>query len=869
MPEEEPIFGAEPDRLMRLMKSGLEADEAEAKDEAGEAVPANIPAEQPGTRIGRYKLLRMLGEGGMGIVYLAEQQGSIRRQVALKVIKPGMDSKRILARFEVERQALALLDHPNIAQVYDAGTTVNGRPYFVMEYVKGLPITEYCDHHMLSIEQRLRLFQQVCQAVHHAHQKGIIHRDVKPSNILVTTQDDQAVPKIIDFGVAKAIAQPLTERTLYTEQGQLFGTPEYMSPEQADIATEDIDIRSDIYSLGVLLYVLLTGVLPFDSETFRDGGIDHIRKVIREIDPKTPSTRLTSLGAEAKEVAQKRCTEVGTLAKRLYKELEWIPLMAMRKDRTRRYRSASELSDDIENYLKGAPLIAGPESTVYQLKKFVRRNRTLVGGVLAVLVVSLIGTVVSITFALGQARARAEAQAVSDFLRLSVLESLDPFKVGGREITIRSVLDTASKSLEGDFTSTPLAEAGIRYTIGNAYWSLGLYEQSEVHLKRAMEIQQAKLGPENPATLLSTHYLGWLYFSKSRYIEAEKYLTRALEARSRVLGEEDGDTLLSMVGLACVYHRQGRFQEAEDLIQKALGVTRRVQDHPYTPAFLNALARNYELQGRFDEAEQLVKQGLEIGRRIRGENDWFTLLLKHSFGRICWHLGRYEEAEEPLKETLEGRREAWGQEHPDTLGTIATLGQLYHTQGRYEEAGFYLDQALESSLQSLGDAHYITAECMRERGMLYLSQGKYDEAEPLLEKALKISNHIAGEENWLSLSVKNTIAKLYTVQGRYKEAEKTFRQALEARVDKLGEDHPDTLESKNDLAVLYKDQARYDEAEPLLIQAIEGRRLKLGDQHPHTQESMKNLIDLYEAWNKPEKAKEWRAKLPRMKNVDQ
>jgi serine/threonine protein kinase/tetratricopeptide (TPR) repeat protein len=815
-----------------------------------------------GRKIGNYKIIEMVGEGGMGIVYLAEQQGSIRRRVALKVIKPGMDSKRVLARFEVERQALALLDHPNIAQVYDAGTTVNGRPYFVMEYVKGLPVTEYCDHHMLSIEERLRLFQQVCQAVHHAHQKGIIHRDIKPSNILVSEENDRPIPKIIDFGVAKAIAQPLTERTLYTEQGQLFGTPEYMSPEQADMAGEDIDTRSDIYSLGVLLYVLLTGVLPFDSATFREGGIDHIRKVIRETDPKTPSTRLTSLGDEAKEVAQKRSTEVGTLAKRLYKELEWIPLMAMRKDRTRRYRSASEFSDDIENYLKGVPLIAGPLGTIYRLKKFVRRNRALVGGALAVLVVSLIGTVVSIIFAIGQARTRAEMQEVSDFLRHSVLESLDPFKVGGREITIRSVLDTASKSLEGEFTGTPLAEAGIRYTIGNAYWSLGLYKQSEVHLKRAMEIQQAKLGSEDPATLLSMHYLGWLYFSMSRYSEAEQLLTHAMEARSRVLGEEEGDTLLSMVGLACVYHRQGRFQEAENLIQKALGVTLSVPDHPYTPAFMNALARNYELQGRFNEAEQIIKQGLEIGHRVLNENDWFMLLLKHSLSRICWHLGRYEEAEEPLMETLKGRREAWGQEHPDTLGTIATLGQLYHTQGRYVEAELYLDQALENSLQVLGDAHFLTVECMRERGILYLRQGKYDKAEPMLEKALKISNRIAGEKNWSSLSVKNAVGNLFAAQGRYNEAEKSFRQVIETRVDKLGADHPDTLESKNDLAVLYKEQAHFKEAEPLLLEAVEGRRFKLGDAHPHTLESLNTLIDLYEASGKPEKAKEWRVKLP-------
>ncbi|MFB0554871.1 MAG: serine/threonine protein kinase, partial [Phycisphaerae bacterium] len=408
------IFGLDPKKLDKLLSIGTEGLDIEDKKspttgEDNQAKKIDVPnataslaifAEQPGGQIGRYKLLNVLGEGGMGIVYLAEQKQPIRRQVALKVIKPGMDSKRVIGRFEAERQALALLDHPNIAHVYDAGTTEAGRPYFVMEYVKGLSITEHCDRHKLTIEDRLNLFWQVCLAVHHAHQKGIIHRDIKPSNILVSLQDDQVIPKIIDFGVAKALAQPLTEQTLVTEQGQLFGTPEYMSPEQADMANEDIDTRSDIYSLGVLLYVLLTGVLPFDSATFREGGIEHIRQVIRETDPKTPSTRLTRLGDEAKKVAEKRRTEVAALAKCLHRELEWIPLKAMRKERAERYRSASELADDIENYLIGAPLIAGPISTAYRLKKFARRNRTFVTGVAAVVAVLIAGVIGSTFFAI-------------------------------------------------------------------------------------------------------------------------------------------------------------------------------------------------------------------------------------------------------------------------------------------------------------------------------------------------------------------------------------------------------------------------------------------------------------------------------------
>ena len=386
------------------MRAGLEND-IEATAGRSHAI------EGPGTKVGRYELLEPIGEGGMGSVYLAKQKEPVKRKVALKIVKLGMDTKQVVARFEAERQTLAVLEHPNIAHVFDAGTTETGRPYFVMEYVEGKSVTKYCDEHRLSVEERLELFKKVCEGVHHAHQKGIIHRDIKPSNILVSIHGDKTTPKIIDFGIAKAITQPLTEKTSYTEQGQLLGTPEYMSPEQAEMSYQDVDTRSDIYSLGVLLYELLTGATPFDAKRLREGGIDHIQHVLCEEEPRTPSARLTSLGDKGKTVAESRGTQIITLTRRLHRELEWIPMKAMRKDRTRRYRSASELADDIQNYLTGAPLIAGPESTVYRARKFMRKHAGSVATAALLLLVIILGLVASILMGCRAEQAREKEVA--------------------------------------------------------------------------------------------------------------------------------------------------------------------------------------------------------------------------------------------------------------------------------------------------------------------------------------------------------------------------------------------------------------------------------------------------------------------------
>ncbi|MHC4694153.1 MAG: protein kinase domain-containing protein, partial [Planctomycetota bacterium] len=489
-----------------LLKAHSQAGDFLEEPAIGPSVTLGDPnlTEGPGTIISRYKILEKIGEGGMACVYMAEQKEPIRRKVALKIIKLGMDTRQVIARFEAERQALAMMDHPNIAKVLDAGATETGRPYFVMELVKGVCITEYCDKNKLNTRERLDLFMQVCNAVQHAHQKGIIHRDIKPSNIMVTLHDGQPVPKVIDFGIAKATCMELTEKTLFTRYAQMIGTPEYMSPEQAEMSGLDVDTRTDIYSLGVVLYQLLTGTLPFDPEALRSYGYAEIRRTIVEDEPPRPSTRLSSLGEEAEKVAESRGTKIALLVERLRKELEWIPLKAIRKDRTRRYRSAAEMSDDVQNYLNGAPLIAGPESTLYRLRKSIHRNRALVISTCSVVVVLVAGIMASAILAISADRSRVEArrqakisQAVADFLRDDLLGSADPWTGRTEGTSVISFLDAASKQLEGKFADEPLIEASIRFTIGRTLWHLGRYKEAAKHLKRSLEIRRNQLGNED------------------------------------------------------------------------------------------------------------------------------------------------------------------------------------------------------------------------------------------------------------------------------------------------------------------------------------------------------------------------------------
>jgi len=526
--------------------------------QAGTATVLLPPEEGPGALIGRYKILERIGQGGFGVVYVAEQREPIKRRVALKIIKLGMDTRQVVARFEAERQALALMDHPNIAKVLDAGATETGRPYFVMELVRGIPITHYCDQEKLATPGRLDLFIQVCHAIQHAHQKGIIHRDIKPSNILVTLHDGVPVPKVIDFGIAKATQQELTEKTVYTQFQQFIGTPAYMSPEQAEMSRLDIDTRSDIYSLGVLLYELLTGSTPFDTKELLQSGLDEMRKIIREREPVRPSTRLKTLAdPERTTVAKRRHADPPQLIHLLRGDLDWIAMKCLEKDRARRYETANSLGSDVERFLGQEPVLAAPPSATYRAWKFIRRHRAgvvmtaaLAGALAAGLGAALLG------FAQARReRSRAEteaanARAVNEFLIKDFLEQASPDKLPDRDVKLRTVLDQAASQLEQRFAGKPLAEAEIREGFSASYYDLGEYSNAWFHLDRAIGIYLERFGPSDARSLKARHRAAQILWRQGRYDAAKQLCEALLPVQRRVLGLENADTLETFNTLA-------------------------------------------------------------------------------------------------------------------------------------------------------------------------------------------------------------------------------------------------------------------------------------------------------------------------------
>ncbi|MCA9284454.1 MAG: serine/threonine protein kinase [Phycisphaerales bacterium] len=746
----------------------------------GVATMAAATHEKVGEQVGRYKLLEQIGEGGFGSVWAAEQREPVKRRVALKIVKLGMDTKQVIARFEAERQALAMMDHPNIAKVLDAGATETGRPFFVMELVKGVPILEYCDTAKLDTKARLDLFVKVCHAIQHAHQKGIIHRDIKPTNVLVTMHDGVPVPKVIDFGIAKATNAELTSQTVYTQHRQMIGTPAYMSPEQAEMSGLDIDTRSDIYSLGVLLYELLTGTTPFDNKSLLEAGFAEMMRIIREAEPHKPSTRLSTLGQTATRTAEQRRVDVQRLSLLLRGDLDWIVMKCLEKDRTRRYETANGLAADINRHLLDEPVLAGPPSTRYRLRKFVKRNRgqVVAGGVVAAaLVVAVIGTSLGMAWAIREkeradreatnaslsaasereakldaqanerkakdeaARAERELARATEIKRLvtEMLLRVSPDEAQGADPTLlRGILDDAAARLASGEVTDELVAAELHHLVGDVYRRLGNYPQAEAHLSQAVEIRERLLGSEDPSTLNSSNSLAVLFWDQGRLSDAEPLYLRTLETRRRVLGAEHPDTLGSGNNLALVYWSQGRLAEAAALLTEILGIQRRVlgEEHPHTLTSMHNLAILQEVQGRLDEAERLNVETLEIRRRVLGEDHPDTLRTLMNLSTLLAGEGRDAEAEPLMLEALERVDRVMGGEHPNTLNCMHNLATLYRTQGRTDERVAILEKCLPALRRVLGTRNQMTALATEELAVAYDQLGRHDDALPLWRELL-------------------------------------------------------------------------------------------------------------------------------------
>ncbi len=709
--------------------------------------------EGPGTVIDRYRLLERIGEGGMAVVYMAEQQHPIRRKVALKIIKLGMDTQQVIARFEAERQALALMDHPHIAKVLDAGATGTGRPYFVMELVQGTSITEYCDRNSLGTKERLALFVEVCNAVQHAHQKGIIHRDIKPSNVMVTMHDGKPVPKVIDFGIAKATKQRLTEKTLFTRYAQIIGTPVYMSPEQAEMSDVDIDTRSDIYSLGVLLYELLTGTTPFSERQLREAGYAEMQRVIQEEEPTKPSTKLSTLGETLTDVARRRNSSPELLRKTLRGDLDWIVMKALEKDRTQRYDSTSQLAGDVESHLRREPVSAGPRSAWYRTRRLVQRHSRLAVVLLAVFGVGTAGAVVSTIMYLraeGTRRqmeiAQAETLNVVDFLANDLLASVYPERARGQEVTVRYILESASADLERRFAENPLVEAKLRETLGLTYRKMADYAAAGPHLERALAIRRMHLGEDDPATLTSQDQLGVLCWYQSRYAEAEALLDPALQRRRRVLGHEHPDTLMSMAHLAAVYRDRARYAEGNALLREAYQTGRRVwgEEHPVTLHAMRSLAYAYVTGGEIDQAAALALPGFEISRRVLGEEHNDTLILMNTAVMALTEQERFDEALELAERAVDVTRRVGGEGHLLAIHALSNLACLDFRRGRHQEGIRIMAQAIELSRQHLGEEKACTLWHQFRLALMYRHLDRHEESEALLLETFKASRRRFG-----------------------------------------------------------------------------------------------------------------------------